>query len=336
MKRFFLSAFLLLSPIAAQAAPSMQEMSLKVTEDFVLPGYDAFAAAAHDQAKLWAKTCETEKLKPAFQKTSDAWAKVQHINFGPITSLLRRDRLYHWPERRNAISKSLNKSLAAKDLSSLDPKKFASTSVALQGLPALERLLYSDGMLDSDFACKLGHTIALNIEEIATGTDKDWQDTLGYIKDGKSHPIYFESMDEVAIRLFTEMLAGFQMITDQKIALPLSSSIKKANGKRAEAWRSHRSTRYIQQNSQALMAMAKPFMSFLPADVNTQVTHQFALMEKAANGLPASIKDGVKNEAGRAKIKEFLEITRTTRNLLVEAFTKNLGLTVGFNSLDGD
>ncbi|NVK18420.1 MAG: imelysin family protein [Methylocystaceae bacterium] len=336
MKRFFLFSFLLLSPIAVQAAPSMQEMSLKVTEEFILPAYDDFAKQAHAQSELWGETCDAEKLKPAFQKTSDAWAKVQHINFGPITSLLRRDRLYHWPERRNSISKSINKSLADKDPASLDLDKFASTSVALQGLPALERLLYSDGLLDGDFACKLGHTIALNIEKIATGTDKDWQEALVNIKEGIAHPIYFESMDEVAIRFFTEMLAGFQMITDQKIALPLSSSLKKANGKRAEGWRSNRSTRYIQQNSLALMAMAKPFMSFMPDDVEKQVVAQFTVFARAANALPLSIKDGVKDEEGRAKIKKFLDETRTTRNLLVQTFTKHLGLTVGFNSLDGD
>ncbi|MDV7340239.1 imelysin family protein [Terasakiella sp. A23] len=331
MKRIALLSLFLLLPFRAESAPSMQDLSVKVAEDFILPAYERLAVQSRNQAEHWAKTCDIDDLKPAFQQTSDAWAAVQHMNYGPITFLLRRDRLYHWPERRNAVSKSLNKILATKQI----PDDFTTTSVALQGLPALERLLYTD--MESDkFSCQLGQAIARNIQDITEGAYQDWQELVTYFKEGKAHPIYFDTMDEVGNRLFTELLAGFQMISDQKIALPMGSSLEKANGKRAEGWRSKRSTRYIQQSALGLMAMSRPFMEFLPGEAKKQVQIQFSLFARRANTLPISIKNGVKDEAGRLQIRKFLDESRKTRNQLVDTFTKYLGLTVGFNSLDGD
>lgn len=335
MKRLFALSLLLLTPTISQAAPSTQEISLKVVQDFVIPSYTAFAQQATKQAEAWEKTCTPETLKPLFQDTSDAWAKVQHINFGPITLLLRRDRLYHWPERRNAVAKSLSKAMAEKDPSLLTPKKIRGSSVAVQGLPALERILYTDTIKD-DYGCQLGKQIARNIEAIATGALKDWKDTLPTVEAGQAHPIFFESSDESATRLFTELLAGFQMISDQKVALPMGSSLKKANGKRAEGWRSQRSTRYIQQSANSLNDMAKPFISFLPADSAAKVKVQLDRFVKLASALPAPLKDAVTDEKARAQIMAFREELSTTRNLIVDEFTKHLGLTVGFNSLDGD
>lgn len=335
MKRLFALSLLLLSPTFAQAAPSTQDMSLKVVQDFVIPAYDQFAHQAKTQADTWDKTCNADTLKPLFQNTSDAWAKVQHINFGPITLLLRRDRLYHWPERRNAVGKSLGNAMREKDQSLLAPQKVASASVALQGLPALERILYTDAIKD-DYGCQLGKHIAHNIEAIANGTLKDWKNALPNIQDGSAHPIFFESNDEVAIRLFTELLTGFQMISDQKIALPMGASIKKANGKRAEAWRSQRSTRYIQQSANSLRAMAQPFISFLPKNSAQKLEEQLNSLSKMASNLPSPLKDAVTNEQARAKLLTFREEVSKTRNLIVAEFTQHLGLTVGFNSLDGD
>ncbi len=336
MKRLMMIfAICALSPLCAQAAPSAQAVSLKVSKGYILPAYEDLAGRALEQAALWHKTCEQAPLRAAYQKTADAWAHVQQITFGPISLLLRRDRLYHWPERRNATSKGLNNLLAMKDKKQLAPERFASASVAVQGLPALERVLYAN-LLDDPMGCDVGRAIADNIADIVQGNLKDWRETISYLEEGKAHPIYFDNMEEVANRLFTELLAGFQMIADQKIALPMGSRAKKAKGKRAEAWRSQRSVRYIQENASGLQAMAKPFLSFLPQDAADEVSTRLREYVEAAKKLPHPLKDAVKTQEGREKLSHFIEINRSTRNVLVEQFTRHLGLTVGFNSLDGD
>lgn len=335
MKRL---AFLILSvfvSLSAQAEPTKQEISLKVVQDYVIPAYEELALHAGLQQKVWQTTCDPAPLKQAYQASSDAWAKVQHLNFGPITLLLRRDRLYHWPERRNATGKGVDKLLADQNSDKLSGSEFANTSVAVQGFPALERLLYSD-RLKGGYGCQLGRAIADNIAQIARETAKEWQETLVYIEKAEAHPFYFETMDEVAIRLYTEYLTGFQMITDQKLALPLGTKISKANGKRAEGWRAQRSTLNLQQSVLGLEAMARPFLHFLSKDSQLSANETLAYFRDAAMDLPVSIKEAVGDEAKRAQLLAFKDVAKKTRLVIMDLLTKEIDLSVGFNSLDGD
>lgn len=336
MKRFLcLFLFLFAFPAQGQNTNLMQDISLNVSRKFILPAYEKLAIEARAQADLWQKTCERDVLQAAYHKTADAWSTVQYINFGPITSLLRRDRLYHWPERRNAVSKSLSKLMAQKNSDTLRAKIFKQKSIAVQGFPALERLLYGQSPLGG-WPCKIGQTISHNIAQIAQGNVSDWHKVIALVKKAKKHPVYFDSMDEISVRLFTELLAGFQMISDQKLALPMGGSLDKAKGRRAEAWRSGRSTRIIQDNVRGLCAMARSFMVFLPEKEKQKLENQLALFELEAQGLPLSIQEAVKNEKERAILYKFLKVNRATRDMIVQKFTKYLHLTVGFNSLDGD
>ena len=50
-------------------------------------------------------------------------------------------RIQFWPDFRNKTGKQLSRVLAAKDRAALDEETFSRTSIAVQGLPALERLL---------------------------------------------------------------------------------------------------------------------------------------------------------------------------------------------------
>ncbi|WP_135079088.1 imelysin family protein [Terasakiella sp. SH-1] len=336
MKRLFLAFCLVaLTPFTGHSQDKLQhDISYKVTHDFVVPAYENLAKQAEAQAAAWKKSCKADDLKDAYQKTADAWAAVQHITFGPVSLLIRKDRLYHWPERRNAVAKGMTKLLAKEDEALLAPKKFARTSVAVQGLPALERLIYG-GLLDSEWSCKVGKTVAQNVATMTKNTAQDWKALQAVIQKGEGHPLYFETMSEVTIRLFTELLAGFQMINEQKIALPMSTSIKKANGRRAEGWRSNRPNRFVTESAHALRNMATPFMHFLPKKDHDELAQQFETFLNAANKLP-TLTTAVKDVAGREQLKDFLAISKETRALIIKQFTQHLGIPVGFNNLDGD
>ena len=336
MKHLALVLTCVLMPFTTtMASPSPKEISLAVTDDFILPSYLTFAEQAEAQAVAWNQECEPEYLKEVFHDTSDAWARVQHISFGPVNFLMRRDRLYHWPERRNSVNKGLAKILSTNDRADLSLDRLTNSSIAIQGFPALERLLFENRLNNSN-ACKLGKLITQNIARMARDIYIDWSDMRTEIGADKTEPLYFETVDEVANRLFTELLAGFQMISDQKILMPLGSDITKANGNRAESWRSGRSTLTIQKSVLALRDMAKPFLSFLVQEERELLEAQLQVLVAASANLPSSIKNAVNDQTGREQLEEFLAINRRTRDLIVSAGTEQLGLTVGFNSLDGD
>src|SRR6185312_7981565 len=103
---------------------------------------------------------------------------------------------FFWPDPKGLGLKQIQDILAKRDASVTEPDQLAGKSVALQGLPALEYLLYGDGsesltegnrvvdgqeplpQLDSagDFRCSFALSIATNLERIARSVVEGWRE----------------------------------------------------------------------------------------------------------------------------------------------------------------
>jgi len=81
----------------------------------------------------------------AFATTVEAWSLVEAIRFGPVAQQQRYDRIFYWPDPKGLGTRQVRKALEKQDQSVTDVNSLASKSVALQGLSALEYLLYGDG-----------------------------------------------------------------------------------------------------------------------------------------------------------------------------------------------
>ncbi|MBK8157886.1 MAG: hypothetical protein IPK59_03520 [Rhodospirillaceae bacterium] len=147
--------------IAASMVPALARQARAATPDFgafnagyakniVLPAFTSLRKAC----AVWAKdAADLEKAPSAakldiagkgFAPVSDAWMRAQQFRLGPLSEGQRAERFAYWPERRNVVAKQLAALVASNDPAELEPKRFAEASVAIQGLPALERLLYGD------------------------------------------------------------------------------------------------------------------------------------------------------------------------------------------------
>ena len=113
-----------------------------------------------------------ESLRAGFQRSMDAWQAVRYIRFGPVELFLRHHRFQIWPDRRNSVGKQLGRLIDKADPKVDDPKKFAQASVAVQGLSALERLLYGEAA--SSEAFKDNYRPA-NMHELARIVQQLWQ-----------------------------------------------------------------------------------------------------------------------------------------------------------------
>jgi predicted lipoprotein len=82
--------------------------SIRLIENYLVPAYEALAAQTNAQATAWEGACSTPtaeqlaQLQQHYVKTANLWAKVEFIRFGPVSFLLRHERVNHWPERRKA------------------------------------------------------------------------------------------------------------------------------------------------------------------------------------------------------------------------------------------
>src|SRR5207247_4902359 len=83
-------------------------------------------------------------LQRAYLATADTWSQIEFLHYGPIGEEFRAERLSYWPERKNATAKGLAVLLEKDGVADLTPEMFVKNSVAAQGLPALERLLFDE------------------------------------------------------------------------------------------------------------------------------------------------------------------------------------------------
>ena len=157
-----------------------------LAKNHVLPRYQVFANETIKIDSSATKFCLAPDsaslidLREVFHSAADAWIRVEHINFGPVEENLRLYRINFWPDKHNTGSKHLARILKSKEKTMLEPNKFSLNSVALQGFPALERLLFtqSEELFKGDdlakFRCNLIKAISRNLREIANSLLVEW------------------------------------------------------------------------------------------------------------------------------------------------------------------
>jgi predicted lipoprotein len=300
---------------------------------------DAFAATPNQDAFA--------ALRGGFDAVSDAWMQAQFFRLGPLGAQQRSDRFEYWPEKRNIVDKQLAALVAAKDAAALAPDKFAQASVAVQGLSALERLLYGDAARqvlsagpDQKPRIAVIRAICHNLDAVARELRDTWEQALA---DPKTAAAPFSANpEEAAAQFYAGVATGLQIVSDQKIAGPRGQTIDKAKPKTAEQWRSGRSLKNITLNLQALRNAAvgpHGFATLLKPDqaaLKDEIAQAFDAALKAAAEAPEPLDTAVADETGRKKVGALLIAVNHVRDLMKQKAPQALGIALGFNELDGD
>jgi uncharacterized protein len=115
--------------------------------EVIRPGYAALATTTGALKDKMGALCKQpsadalDRAKSAFADAVDAWSKVEILRFGPVTRDQRYERLYP----KGIGLQEVQDVLAKHENSVTLPDELAAKSAALQGLPALEYLLYGEG-----------------------------------------------------------------------------------------------------------------------------------------------------------------------------------------------
>lgn len=344
-----------LYPAAASAQPlKHRDAALRIAQGVVTPGLDVLAKATAEQAAAWhafersPSAAGLATLKTAFQSAADAWSAIESIRFGPISQDLRYERMAHWPERKNAVDKALAGLLARAE--PITPERLRRASVAGQGLSALERLLFGDREGDAAMAGRdlldrsplgerrraLGTAIADGVARMVTETVSGWADPDGQLA-------RLERMDPGEARqaltaLVTEHLAILEAVQDAKIGAVLGRNLDEARPLLAEGWRSDRSLRAIRINlktaerfTQAALAQDPERLRAVSAVLTTA---RAIAQELEAEG--TSLGQLAADPQRRSRLVLLRDAVGSARELSGPALAEALGVTVGFNSRDGD
>lgn len=324
-----------LSPVVVRAAEPSDQSFTSIVEKVIVPGFEALAAQGEQHRIAWVSYCTAptpgslNSLVASFQTLADAWAGVEMMRSGPGSVDFRYERFNFWPERKNAIGRGLANLARRAETENVTLEVIRADSAAVQGLPALERLIFTESGPDAELGvsaegklhCRIGEAVAGNAAAIARSMARDWKDREGKV-DSKAKT-----------ELATDLVTSYSVIKDLKVEAVIGKAAENVKPHAAEFWRSGRTLRTIVLNLEALAKINAVLFDEDAEDISLPATTQSAL--SIARSLPPDL---AKLAAGsdRSSAILLLDAVDAAEERAKIEIPHALGVTVGFNSLDGD
>jgi uncharacterized protein len=348
----FIGIFFSATAYSNQKESSWEASHLTLVRQHIVPNYHALLSHSTQLQSAIALHCENlsaeahndqkqENIKQAFKKLYIHWAEVQPINFGPITYLKRQSRMQYWPDKHNVGSKQLRRLL--RNNNTINLESLQKKSVAVQGLPALEKILYSASFLTKE-NCSLAHIISKNIASIAQENYDGWTLTPALFMNDflpeNYHYGTYSSTNEITAILAKSITHYLALIEKEKLKALNPKNKKKLNPKKLEAWRSGISAQLIYANTQTLenmyLSVFSEALTHKNISLDKKIRKKFATIKQTINTLDHSLYETLQSSYTRASSLTWHEEIQQLQRLIHQAFTKELGIAFTFNSLDGD
>ncbi|MEJ1935077.1 hypothetical protein WDZ92_33180, partial [Nostoc sp. NIES-2111] len=139
---------------------------------------------------------------------------------------------------------------------------------------------------------------------------------------------------EAVTRLATDMLAMLQETDEAKLKPVFGDSAEAAKPSAAEFWRSGRSARTIELNLFSVADLTRIMIGGAEgADTAVETAESAASI---AGSMPADIGPSAQDDKARRRIQLLMTAVRSARQTASMVLPAALGITLGFNSLDGD
>ncbi len=353
-----------LAPVAgaAEALPIRKThatMVLDTIDKFLVPHLETLTqttgklATAVDTVCREGNDAPRQAARAAFADTVRAWGGLDFIRFGPSAREHRLERIFFWPDPRGFASRQLNGLLAAKKPELLVPGALASQSVAVQGLTALEILLFDEkaplGAAKDDAAqyrCTLAGAIAANVQAVAGEISDGWIGTDGgfrlkMLTPGSDNALYKDAGETVR-EVMKALVAGIELCRDRFILPELTAVTANPPRRVRLAFETSGLTgAYLKSSLVALKELYaaigldayvppdKPWMtSFLPTSWNSLLADVDRLDSLRANERGS--------EAHLHALRKMRFDLSGIRQIIVKELAPNADIVMGFNELDGD
>jgi predicted lipoprotein len=350
MKTISILAFVGLGLVAASigtagvADAGPQETVQRLADGFVVPHYRTLVESAAHQRQAWEAFCLARddpglhSLRQSYQAVADAWSAIGFVTYGPAGEAFRSERIAFWPDRQNATTKGLATLLKGKGEKGLDSAAMAKASVAAQGLPALQRLVFDDGAAallmkpEEGRRCALGTAIARNVAATAEDILAGWSTTASPPVPDRTTP---DRARDVLTRLVTDFISNLEFVRETKLERTIGMKGEAPRPLLAEGWRSGRTFRAIVVNLTAAEDMAKLFLDDKSGgDLTVVAKIRDARMK--AEVLTGNLGEIANDPARRPALLALYDAVTAARDRAVGEVPVALGVTVGFNSRDGD
>lgn len=332
----------------AAAAVDPATQARQAMTGFLQPSMAGFAEAAETMRQGVDALCSegqtagaktVARVHEQFAGLLGAWSRLAFLRFGPLQEDNRYERLYFWPDPRGLVVRQMRPLLAEGEGGPTDDD-IATHSVAVQGLPALELILFGDAAnngVPGTAACRHARAVAANVLVIASAVQQEWQPEGAFgrrfLAPGDSNP-YYRSAAERNNEIVKALAGGLQFIEAAELA-PLLPSGDKVALRRAPFWRSGLTFLHVKEHLQGIADFYRSTGFSLPGGQQWAQNAWLAEMDRAI-ALSGELAGQAPDEwqAGRIEVLEMM--IENARGILVEDVAPGLGVTIGFNALDGD
>ena len=339
----------------AAAAGLPADLGERLARDYARPAVAKMAEAASaldGELRGWCAqpaAAGAARVGEAFEKLALAWSGVEILRFGPLVQANRYERLAFWPDTRGVMPKQVQALIAAQDEALLAPGALAGRSVAVQGLPALEYVLYGEpGLLGQSgapgfaYACGYARAVAANVAAISRDVARAWsaEGDFGrqFARPQAGNDLYRDPQ-EVAAEAMKALSTGLQFARDVKIAPVLGDSAAAARPKRAAFWRSKLSTRLLAANVDGLKALYLAGAYPLPAGdawMDASMRGELGSIAQTLRAVPVPLEEALAQEEGRRLLTLAALTLKNAKAIVDQDLAPALGVMIGFNALDGD
>lgn len=270
-------------------------------------------------------------VKQQWHETMRAWMALQGQERGPARALEQSWNVQFWPDKKNTTGRKM--SLLTNAAHAWSTEKISTQSVTVQGLGALEWLLYDESstLASNDLTCSTGVSIAQNLQDKAQIIADSWaQNPWKSLKKTE--------WDSEYISLLSNQLE-YSM---KKLSRPMAK-IGHPRPYFSESWRSGTSLANLKANLQSMQALYLANGGGLDSLLREQgkveladrVARQFELTldtwpEEKSLFTALQTVDGYRNVLAQYNKLEQLKY------LIHEEVAIEIGVVIGFNATDGD
>lgn len=342
---------LLVPPAHATEADKADFVLEKAVDEVIRPGYRTFSETTSELETALSKLCadpseaRLQAAKTTFDTTLKSWGMVEIIRSGPALEDNRFERVFYYPDRKGIALKQIQQILSKKDASAEKVNTLRQKSVGVQGLGALEYVLYGTGSETllaepNGHRCLYGQAIATNLKTIAGELSAAWEKPGGigdqWKHPGPDNPVFRDDREAVT-ELLGIMVHGVEMVREQRI----EAFYPDGNPKAALLRRSGKTWEMLGANLAGLSAFwKKAHMETLLKDDQRSVASSIGFVMKSmirvTGTVTPDIEKAVNDKDEKAKLDFLLLNSKDLIARLSEDYGRALGLGAGFSFSDGD
>lgn len=334
----FVTLLSLASPVAAVPAASdkMAFVDQAISAVF-LPTFKQLAVSTETlHAQVQAHCQEPGAARTELSVVIEDFSSLELFRIGAMNSQNRAERLYFWPDRKGTGQRQLRRLLQSPKRAEIDIESLQKKSVALQGLAALERILYQDERDAAD--CTVATAIAANMRQISQELSADWregQGVAGQLLHGGQTSAYRDSREALAAVL-TVASSGLAYLKEKKAPVVIKGLARsQALAKNAPFRRSGQTFVNIRRNFASLVELLLGSGIAEAAGVESVLAFErsngFAMLEAAEEALQQGDIETASN-----RLEAFRFVLQSLQDLIAESISPALGVVTGFNASDGD